>query len=123
MEKEPTTKEIMVAVEKLGKNVDESMGELHEAIGEFSNRVDARFEKLESRMDSMEGKVDSMETRMVTKDYLDEKLFDLRGDLSSIIRKEDKKVESLIEVLYKKKVISKDDKEQILSMEPFPKLT
>lgn len=103
MEKETTNKEII-----------EAIGELHEAVGEFSNRVETRFEKMESRMDSMESK-------MVTKDYLDEKLFDLRGDMTSIIRKEDKKVESLIEVLYKKKVISKDEKEQILSMEPFPK--
>ncbi len=36
---------------------------------------------------------------MVTKDYLDEKLADLRGDLTILIRKEDTKLKTLVEVL------------------------
>lgn len=142
MEKEPTNKEIMGAIEKLGQNVgglqkttdklqenadkttkslQESIGELHEAINVFASHVDERFEKVDKRFEKMESRMDSMESKMVTKDYLDEKLFDLRGDMTSIIRKEDKKVESLIEVLYKKKILSKEDKKHILQMEPFPK--
>jgi|SRR3990167_3360178 len=116
----PTNKEIMGAI-----------GELHEAVSAFADNVEGRFEKMESRTDSMESKMvtkdyfedrlSTFEIKMVTKDYLDEKLFDLRGDLSTIIRKEDKKVESLVEILYKKKILTKEDRQEILKMEPFTK--
>jgi hypothetical protein len=59
---------------------------------------------------------------MVTKDYLDDKLADLRGDIVVLMRKEDKKLRALIEVLQKRKVISEDEVRQILSLEPFPQL-
>jgi len=117
MSQEPTNKEIMGAI-----------GELHEAVSAFASNVDERFERLESRMGSMESKmgsmesrVDSIESKMVTKDYLDEKLFDLRGDMTTIVKKEDRKVASLVEVLFNKKILTKKDKENILEMEPFPK--
>jgi len=44
-----------------------------------------------------------VEATMVTKDYLDDKLSDLRGDLVVLMRKEDKKL-------------------QLFSLEPFPQL-
>jgi SMC interacting uncharacterized protein involved in chromosome segregation len=147
MEKEPTNKEILGAVDKLGekmeksierldKKIEESFGELHEAMSVFAenvderfDKVDKRFEKMDSRMDSMEGHMDSMEGRMdsmeskiVTKDYLDEKLFDLRGDLLTVIKKEDHKVDTLIEILYKKDILNRKDKESILKIELFPKM-
>ena len=56
-----------------------------QAIGVFSNTVDKRLNTIESTM--------------VTKDYLDEKLADLRGDLTILIRKEDTKLKTLVEVL------------------------
>jgi len=59
---------------------------------------------------------------MVTKDYLDEKLADLRGDLVVLTRKEDAKVRTLVEILRERKVLTDDDAKRILSMEPFPQL-
>lgn len=46
-----------------------------EAISDFSGSVDQRFESMDARMNRME-------SQMVTKDYLDEKLADLRGVLA-----------------------------------------
>ena len=46
--------------------------EILEAINEFSNKTDERFSKIEATM--------------VTKDYLDDKLSDLRGDLVVLTR-------------------------------------
>lgn len=86
-----------------------SKNEILEAINEFSSKVDERFDKIEATM--------------VTKDYLDEKLADLRGDLVVLVRKEDTKVGKLIEVLKRRKVISEDETKEILSMEPFAKLS
>ena len=44
---------------------DASKNEILEAIGEFSNKVEQRFNKIESTM--------------VTKDYLDDKLLDMKA--------------------------------------------
>jgi len=59
---------------------------------------------------------------MVTKDYLDDKLADLRGDLNVLIRKEDTKLIALIEKLQEKKVLTDKDKSELLSLEPYAKL-
>lgn len=82
--------------------------EILEAINEFSAKVDERFDKVEAVM--------------VTKDYLDEKLSDLRGDLVVLTRKEDVKLRALAEILRKHNVISEQEFKQVLSMEPFSKL-
>ena len=94
---------------------DASKNEILGAINEFSSRVDERLDKLE-------GKVDKIEATMVTKDYLDEKMADLRGDLVVLMRKEDTKVVKLIEILKRRKVITEIEEKEILSMEPFAKL-
>ena len=54
-------------------------------------------------------------------DSLTDKLADLKGDLVVLMRKEDRKLGALIELLKTKHVISDEDAKQILSLEPFPK--
>ena len=87
--------------------------EILEAIGHFSNKVDQRLDKVDQRFDKLESK-------MVTKDFLTEKLSDLKGDLVILMRKEDHKLAELVKVLEERKVISSEDVKRILSMEPFP---
>ncbi|OGG49747.1 hypothetical protein A3C18_01020 [Candidatus Kaiserbacteria bacterium RIFCSPHIGHO2_02_FULL_54_11b] len=89
--------------------------EILEAIQTFSSSVDQRFDRVDQRLDRVEA-------TMVTKDYLDEKLADLRGDLVVLTRKEDAKVRTLVEILRERKVLTDDDAKRILSMEPFPQL-
>ncbi len=86
-----------------------------EAIGEFSNRVDGRFDKIEQRLNRVE-------STMVTKEYLDEKMADQRGDLTILMRKEDTKVRALTELLCQKKIITPEEQKRLLGMEPFPQL-
>jgi len=57
---------------------------------------------------------------MVTKDYLDDKLLDLRGNMVVMMRKEDDKVKTLVQILNKKKIIDDTDVKTIFSLEPFP---
>lgn len=83
--------------------------EILEAINNYASKTDERFDRIESQM--------------VTKDYLDTKLADLRGDLVVLVRKEDTKMKKLVEVLERNKVISETDRNEILSMEPFPQLS
>jgi hypothetical protein len=87
-----------------------------ETINEFSTHVDKRFVRIEER-------IGSMEKTMVTKDYLDDKLADLRGDLVVLTRKEDAKLAATLNLLAQKHVISNEEAKTILAMEPFPKLS
>lgn len=83
--------------------------EILEAINEFSTKVDERFNKIEAVM--------------VTKDYLDEKLADLRGDLVVLIRKEDTKVKKLVDILLKRNIITESESKEIFTMEPFAQVS
>lgn len=82
------------------------MNDILEAISEFSSKNDERLTRIESQM--------------VTKEYLDDKLINLKADLTVVMRKEDHKLEALTRLLASKKVISDDDAKSILSLEPFP---
>jgi len=94
---------------------DTSKNEILEAVNEFSSKVDERFDKVDERFDNLEGKVGKIEATMVTKDYLDEKMADLRGDLVVLMRKEDTKVVKLIEILKRRKIITEIEEKEILS--------
>jgi len=113
-----------------------SKNEILEAINEFSTKVDERFDKVEgdigsikseigsikSEIGSIKSEIGSIKATMVTKDYLDDKLADLRGDLVILMRKEDTKMVKLIEILKRRAVITEAEEKEILSMEPFAKL-
>jgi archaellum component FlaC len=137
MSQEPITGELNKKVDDLSEKVDSVL----DAIGEFSTKIDERFNKIDSRLDKMDGRLDSMDSRldkmdgrldgmdsrltrvesqMVTKEYLDDKLINLKADLTVVMRKEDHKHEALTNLLASKKVITDADAKSILSMEPFP---
>jgi hypothetical protein len=56
-------------------------------------------------------------------DHQDEKMADLRGDLVVLMRKEDRKMSRLCEMLKEKDILADEEIQEILGMEPFPKLT
>ncbi|RLC38125.1 hypothetical protein DRH27_03025 [Candidatus Falkowbacteria bacterium] len=85
--------------------------------------VKKKFDKTNKEIGGMKKDIVKIKATMVTKDYLDEKMADLRGDLVVLIRKEDNKVRKLLDVLQKRKVISLKETKEILAMEPFPELS
>ncbi|MFA4830698.1 MAG: hypothetical protein WC862_02365 [Patescibacteria group bacterium] len=112
------------------ENNNASTGEILEAINEFSTNVDKRFTKIESDITVIKSDITviksditTIKSTMVTKDYLDEKLGDLRGDLTLLMRKEDTKVAMLVKILRAREVITEEDKQQIFAMEPFPQMS
>jgi len=109
--KEPTNKEILGAINKFADKTEKRFSGLENRMG-----------GLENRMGGLEKDMGEMKTEMVTKDYLDEKLFDLRGDIISVVKKEDVKMGKLVEILTEKKVITTKDAQAVLAMEPFAKL-
>src|SRR3989339_884261 len=86
--------------------------EILSAINTYSEENDKHLEKIDRQL-----------TKMIDRDYLDEKNADLRGDLVVIMRKEDVKVKKLVDILQKRRVISAEEVKEILSMEPFPQLS
>lgn len=102
MDNQPTTQDIL------------------EAINEFSSRVDERFEKIDERFEKIEN---TMVTKIDLADRLNEKLSELHADLVTLTRKEDKKLGTTVELLAEKCVFTKDEANNILAMEPFPKIS
>ena len=104
--KQDKTEEILEIVNFIKDNAVTS-GEFNGLRGEFNGLV---------------GEVQKIKAEMVTKDYLDDKLADLRGDLVVLTRKEDGKVKELVKILQSKKVLNKSEVKRIFSMPPFPEL-
>lgn len=94
--------------EKDIKQIGEEMGKIIE------DNINPQFEEIRYRLDKIE-------TTMVTKSYLDDKLADLEGNLISKLRKEDEKVNRLIEILQNKSVLNSEDTKQFQEFQIFPK--
>ncbi len=111
-ENQPITKKLLT----------ETLGEFTETVllPAMSSMMDEKLKNYPTK-DELKDELDKKVSNLVTKDYLDEKLSDLTGDLSTLMRKEDRKLGAPIELLKTKQVISDDDAKQILSLEPFPR--
>lgn len=59
---------------------------------------------------------------MVTKDYLDEKMADLRGDLVVLMRKEDHKLQELVQILRVKNILTQEEMKHLFKLEPFQQI-
>lgn len=92
-------------LDKVEKRLDGRIDEVLEAMGIFSNTVEKRFKKIEEAM--------------VTKEYLNEQLLDLRSDLIVLARKQNKKLSSVVEALVEEGSLSRKAAKQLLALEPF----
>lgn len=97
-------------------------GDILEAITTFADVTEKRFSTIDKRLTTIEKNVTRIEATMVTKDYLDEKMSDLRGDMTVLIRKEDRKLQTLVSILTKKELLDTKEAEQIMAMEPFSRV-
>lgn len=58
-----------------------------EKVDKRFDAIDVRFEGIDARLDTLESRLNRVEALMVTKDYLDERLWALRGDMVALMRK------------------------------------
>ena len=121
-----TNSEILAAIDQSAQNLEtkftEANDEILSTINKFADHVEERFNKVEGRLDKVEGGLQQVKSQMTTKDYLDEKLVDLRGDLVVLVRKEDTKVKVLVETLQEKKILNDADAKKITGIEPFAQM-
>lgn len=106
---EPTLQDVLGTVQDVLDTVNEGF-----------TSVEGRLGNVEGRLIKLETDMTYVKSVMVTKDYLDDKLADLKGDMVLLMRKEDTKLRALLGILQKRQLISKEDAQSILSMDPFP---
>lgn len=114
---------------------DPTIGDVLEAINEFSTNVDKRFDTLETRVtrieetmvtkddlryevDRLDSKIGKLRSDLI--DYIADQNMNLRGDIIQVVRGEDRKVVSLVQLLVQKSLITKKEAEGIVAMQPFP---
>lgn len=106
--------------EKMENSHQELLETVNNSFAEFEDKTNKRFDGVDKRFDGIDKRLMKVETTMVTKDYLDDKLADLKGDMTVLMRKEDTKLKALLGILKIRKVITPEDEEKVLAMEPFP---
>lgn len=117
MHTEPTSQDILNAINSFANVVENCFNTLeHDVSGLKSDVSDLKVKASNSEKD-----IANIKNQMVTKHYLDEKLYDLRGDLILLTRKEDAKLGTLVDILEKREIISQNEARQVLSLEPFSK--
>lgn len=92
-----------------------------EEFGGLENRVssiDTRVSSLDSRVSSLEVKINQAKLDIL--DGVDEKLAALKGDLTVMMRGEDRKLVALIRALNEEKSLSDEKTSMLLGMQPFP---
>ena len=111
------------AIQALSDRTDKRFSEVFEVLTFIKDNVPMRDEILAKEeavtKEEFNREISGIKVMMVTKDYLDGKLADLRGDLVVLMRKGDTKLKALVGILHGKKVISNTDVKKIYSMEPF----
>ena len=75
---------------------------------------------MKTGFDAVDKRFDKIEADMVTKSYLDNKLADLEGSVIVRQRKEDQKVNLLIDLLQRKSVLEASDVRSLREIEVFP---
>ncbi len=126
---EPTNQDILKAIQGLegyAKKSQKDIKDIIDTVNAFAtdteirlSRVESTLVNVDSRLTKIEFKVATVESTMVTKDYLDDKLANLRGDLILLARKAKKKLETVIEELVSNHSLKRSVADQILALEPF----
>ena len=89
MQKEPTIQDVL------------------DAMAGYASHTNKQIAALQSDVSLLKNDVSTLKNQMVTKDYLDDKLADLRADLVVLLRIE-------------AEVVTQDAAKRVLALEPFP---
>ncbi|HAZ28247.1 MAG TPA: hypothetical protein DCY48_00510 [Candidatus Magasanikbacteria bacterium] len=99
-------------------SLKETVSSLDKRVGSVEESVDFIKENAVTR-DEFQEEIKGIRSVMVTKDYLDEKMADFRGDMVIVMRKGDTKLRALVDILKHKRVLSEKDVTKLKRMEPF----
>jgi len=123
--KKELKQEVLGAIDGLRQEMTGSIEEVLVVMSEHSTKMDERFDGVDGRLDVLESDMKEVKqqlTQMVPRDYLDKRVSEAKGESIPLVRKEDEKLSATIELLYKKDVLSKEEQNVLLKMEPFPRI-
>ena len=116
-----------VAIQESRAAIQETQATLQEfmvAVNGYATRTESEIAIIKEDIAGVKVQLSSIQgqlnTRVVTKDYLDDKLANLKGDLMTFSHKEDTKLTTTIDILTKRRAITAADKKHLLALEPFP---
>ena len=98
-----------------------------EPIHDFSDLIeylDEKFEAVATKVyvdQKLEEKLNDKIAPLPTKSYIDEKFANLEGDLIVKLRKEDQKVNRLLELLNQKNILNDSEIQDLSNIQVFPK--
>jgi polyhydroxyalkanoate synthesis regulator phasin len=129
MNEEPTIRDVLDAMQTFSSSVDERFTGLEKDVAGLKTDVtglktDVTGLKtdvagLKTDVAGLKTNVATIKATMVTKEYLDDKLSDLRGDLVALVRKGDRKLAAVVDELVKRQVFDEDTARRIFELEPF----
>lgn len=102
------------------KKINKEIGQvIEDNIDPQFETINQRFDRVEQRLDNIEKDTSVIKATMVTKSYLDDKLADLEGGLIAKLRKEDQKVDRLIEIMRVKSLLTHEDVKHLRELQVF----
>jgi chromosome segregation ATPase len=116
-------RDILDTVNAFANHTEEQFAEIKQEIGGIKQEIGVIKQEIggiKQEIGGIKQDVTQIKATMVTKAYLDDKLADLRGDLTIYDRKQDKKVDFLTQTLAGKKVLTSKEADAIVAMSPFP---
>lgn len=114
---EEVTKAVAAKLEPQFKRIREDFAQVIEY------NINPQFDEVRGRLDGVENRLSRVESQMVTKSYLDDKMAELEGGLVVKLRKEDIKMNRLIEIMKKKSLLSKSEVKELNEFKIFPKIS
>jgi archaellum component FlaC len=100
-------------------NQEPTIRDVLDAMQTFSSSVNEQFVRVDKRFTGLDKEIATIKATMVTKEYLDDKLTDLRGDLVALVRKGDRKLAAVVDELVKRQVFDEATARRIFELEPF----
>ena len=111
--------EHMVTREELDFKFDEKLGGLEiKLLGEINKSANTLRGEMKNLGNELRGEINKAKLEVM--DGMDDKLANLKGDLTVMMRGEDKKLVTLISLLNTKHVLSDAETSSLLSLQPFP---
>ncbi len=102
--------------------IDQKFQDVLEAINTFATHVEERLDGHDRQFVTMQLQMNKIQNTMVTKDFLENKLADFKGELVVLSRKGNTKLSVLIDELVDQHVLDAKTAVKILALEPFPQI-
>lgn len=103
--------------------IEDNINPQFEELNKKSDKLEEDIRHIKGDIQGVKEDVHGVKSQMVTKAYLDEKLIDLTGDFVVKLKKEDAKVNRLIEMMDGKKILDKKEIKELGKIKVFPQLT